>query len=311
MEYTLGRTLAIKAKRNILTGLTVRDAMRVQVVSQSIQATMRNGVRCLIKYKINAMLLTDPEEKPIGVVSKTDILAAYYAGLSIDSPLEQIMVTPLHFCHPGDLLESALDTMRTHRIYRLFVKENASDPVVGLLAYPDIVGLLYQYCHSCKHSILKLKRRSNSERTEESWMRVKDVMTHSVTSFKEGDALYQIMETLAAQRFTAVLIRDGNDRPIGVISKTDLILAFLHGLDPAAEARTLLYYPRVISCDENTFLEEAIQQIVLTDRQRLFVHRSEPENIVGVFSISDAARARSGSCHACLSSRILKKGAGL
>ncbi|HMK65175.1 MAG TPA: CBS domain-containing protein, partial [Thermodesulfobacteriota bacterium] len=215
----------------------------------------------------------------------------------------------LLFCRTGDLLESALDTMRTNRIYRLFVNEESSDNVTGLLAYPDIVGLLYQYCHSCKHSILK--RRSSSGQAEENWMRVKDVMTNSVTSFSEGDTLYQIMETLAAQRFTAVLIREGNDRPVGVISKTDLILAYLHGLDPAAEAKTLLHSPRIISCDENTFLESAIQQIVLTDRQRLFVYRSDPENIVGVFSISDAARARSGSCHACLSSRILKKGAGL
>jgi CBS domain-containing protein len=119
------------------------------------------------------------------------------------------------------------------------------------------------------------------------------------------------MEVLSVQRLSAVLIRDEAGAPLGVISKTDLILAYLHGLDPETKARTLLRSPRVFSCDENTFLETAIRQMILTDRQRLFVHRSAPDNIVGVFSISDAARARSGSCHACLSSRIIEAGPGI
>ena len=37
---------------------------------------------------------------------------------------------------------------------------------------------------------------------------------------------------------------------------------------------------------------------------RLFVQQARPEDIVGVFSLSDAARIRSGSCQACMSSRI-------
>ena len=46
------------------------------------------------------------------------------------------------------------------------------------------------------------------------------------------------------------------------------------------------------------------QANVFSDVHRLFVHQSKPDELVGVISLSDAARIRSGSCHACISSRI-------
>ncbi|RLA99006.1 MAG: hypothetical protein DRG83_13800 [Deltaproteobacteria bacterium] len=58
------------------------------------------------------------------------------------------------------------------------------------------------------------------------------------------------------------------------------------------------------SCDEEDLLEEAIRKMIFSEVHRLFVHRGTPENIVGVFSLSDAARLKSGSCRACVSSRI-------
>jgi len=44
--------------------------------------------------------------------------------------------------------------------------------------------------------------------------------------------------------------------------------------------------------------------MIMVDIHRLFVHEGETSNIVGVLSLTDAARVRSGSCYACVSSRI-------
>ena len=60
----------------------------------------------------------------------------------------------------------------------------------------------------------------------------------------------------------------------------------------------------VRTCGENELLEDAIKGMILADIHRLFAHRRSPADIVGVLSLSDAARIRSGSCHACISSRI-------
>jgi len=53
-------------------------------------------------------------------------------------------------------------------------------------------------------------------------------------------------------------------------------------------------------------LSDAIQLMLLKDVQRIFIHADDPTNIVGVLSLSDAARFRSGSCRACTSSRLIQ-----
>lgn len=291
------------AKKSILSDVTVRDAMRIQITALPADSSINAGIRILIKYKINAFLVTNEYGEPLGVVSKTDIMGAYYAGLPPEFPVSHIMVSPPLFCGPGDSLESALDTMRMQRVYRLYVLDEANHRVLGTLAYPDIVGLLYGYCRSCDRSVMN-RRKALPESVEGSRIRVKEVMTSSVVWFYDTDNLIQIMEGLSEHRCSAVLIRNAQDIPISVISKTDLILAYRRGIASEVPASDILVSSRVHSCQDESFLEDAIRKMIVTDLQRLFVWSEAPENIIGVISLSDAARIRSGSCHACISSRI-------
>lgn len=292
----------LPARQNMLRGLAVKDAMRRQVIQLPHHASIDKGINFLIKYKVSALLLTRDDKKPIGVVSKTDIMSAYYAAMPVDSPLESIMSSPPLFCREHDSLESALDRMRSERVYRLYAHGDDPNDVVGMLAYPDIVGLLYRYCHKCEYSLLRRGARK-LESTEVPRFLVKDVMTPKVEHFQERDSLTTVMEGLSAYRFGAVLITDEARRPTGVVSKTDLILAYKHGLEGHQEAGRIMSSP-VLSCDQGEFLEEAIRLMIFSEIHRLFIHKDYSGDIVGVFSLSDAARLRSGSCQACVSSRI-------
>ena len=294
--------MPIVVTKTILKGLSVSEAMRRQVISLSKQTTIDSSINYLIKYKVNALLTTDETDQPVGVVSKTDIMGAYYAALPAESPLEHIMSSPPLFCHPQDSLESALDKMRSRGIYRLYAIEPDSEKVVGVLAYPDIVGLLYRYCHSCEYSILG-RRRKDQDNNDVHRFKVKEVMTPSVKAFVEDESLLQIMEGLSVYRFGAVLITDRNNVPTGVVSKTDLILTYKHGVSSDVNAKAIMSSP-VRACEETDFLENAIQTMIFSEVHRLFVYKGAQQNIVGVLSLSDAARLRSGSCHACVSSRI-------
>ena len=294
--------MAIVLKKFMLGKLSVKEVMRKQVIGLSQKAAIDQGINYMIKYKINALLTTDSEDNPSGVVSKTDIMGAYYAALPIDSPLEHIMNAPPLFCRADDSLDAALSQMRSSSIYRIYVRTPGNGDVVGVLAYPDIVGLLYRYCHTCEYSHLS---REKANRHTEVVVRyqVRDVMTKPARSFSHKELLVQIMEGLSAFRFGAVLITDGHDEPAGVISKSDLALAYKHGISTETTADTIMSTP-VQACEENEYLEIAIQKMIFTEVHRLFVYRKDPKNIVGVLSLSDAARLRSGSCHACVSSRI-------
>ena len=287
---------------NTLQNLTVNRAMRRQVICLDKDKTIGHGIGIIIKHKINALLVVDSHLQPTGVVSKTDIMGAYYAGLPIDSPLEYIMVSPPLFCRPGDSLETALEQMRTNKVYRLYVTDPESHDLVGALAYPDIVGLLYQYCHQCPYSHLN-KTRHPDEQAPLPRFKVRELMTTGVKSISIHETLNSVMEALSEYRFGAILVTDEESLPTGVISKTDLALTYKHGISPSVTAQEVMCTP-VHTCDADSLLEEAIKKMIMTDIHRLFVYEGQENDCLGVLSLSDAARGRSGSCHGCISSRI-------
>ncbi|MFP3867833.1 MAG: cyclic nucleotide-binding/CBS domain-containing protein [Desulfobacteraceae bacterium] len=270
--------------------------MRRLVIQIPARASLEQGIRLLIKYKINALLIINEQQESLGVVSKTDLMGAYYAGLPVDAPLETIMVGPPLFCRPEDSLDMALETMRMHRVHRLYVSRQASQPAIGVLAYPDIVGLLYRFCNKCHRSIRQAQDLADR-------FQVREVMTPAVQTYGADASLAQVMEGLAAYRFGAVLIKNKGDFPVGVVSKTDLIVAYKHGVSPQAETRTIMNSP-VRGCEAAELLLEALQKMIFADVHRLFVYKGHLQNLVGVLSLSDVARFRSGSCRACLISRV-------
>ena len=115
-----------------------------------------------------------------------------------------------------------------------------------------------------------------------------------------------MIEGLSAHAFGAVLIVGEGGKPLGVISKTDLMIAFHHNISPEKTAASIMSTPAA-TCSRGEFLINALKLMLVKDIQRLFVHDEIEENIIGVLSLSDAAQFRSGTCRACLPSRFITK----
>ena len=205
--------MPVVEKRSVLSGILVSEAMRRQVIQLPQSTSIDNCINRMIKYKINAVLASDTQQRPAGVVSKTDIMSAFYAGFPTETAIENIMVGPLLFCYVDDELESSLDTMQRNGIHRLYVLGSESDAVVGVLAYPDIVGLLYRYCRVCDRGLFKARRKKQEDGFQR--LKVKDVMTPSVNTHRSDENLTGIIEGLTAHKLGAVLIRDVHDQPAG------------------------------------------------------------------------------------------------
>ncbi len=282
-----------------LSGKVVAEAMRRGINRLGQNSTISSAISILIKYKIGGLLVTDEDQTPVGVVSKTNIISAYYASLPLDSPLEYIMTSPPLFCNNSDPLEQALEQMKEHQIYRIYVKDPETDSVVGALAYPDIVGMLYEYCSRCPKSVF----RKDSVPEDIARSRIGDCMTTSIKEADSNSLLHEVLEELSMHHIGAILVTDGSGRGVGVISKTDLILAYNHGVSLDTPATEVMSAP-VRSCSRDDMLEEAIRHMIFSDVHRLFVKDSDSDQIIGVFSLTDAAMNRSGSCQACVASRI-------
>jgi CBS domain-containing protein len=292
--------LALFKNRSVLSGMTVNEAMQRQIVQLPADTPINRCIRHIIKFKANAVITTGDNHEAAGVVSKTDIIGAYYAGLPVDSPLSDIMVGPPRFCHPGNSLETALDLMQTHGIHQIYVKSEEGE-MIGMAAYSDIVGLLYRYCRACIRSgrCSKDLEMKNIPR-----LIVRDVMTQDVTACDAENPITAVIEIVSSQKLGALLVTQPGDPACGTISKTDLALAYVRGIPTDNPARTIMNTP-VASCLADTLLSDAIRQMLLFDVQRLFVKVSKQVDVSGVLSLSDATRFRSGTCRACGVGRIL------
>ena len=174
--------------RNILTGIQVKEAMRRNVNRLSLDNSIAVCIRNMIKFKNNAVLVCDLEGAHCGVVSKTDIMGVYYAGLPLETTLQDIIAGPPQFCYLDDNLEDAIEIMQNKGIHRLYVLGADSDEVMGTLAYTDIVGLLYRFCRTCSKSLRKTKRTED----ELPKLKVKEVMTAKITLCKKNGIRLQI-----------------------------------------------------------------------------------------------------------------------
>ncbi len=289
-------------QRGALKGVMVHEAMRRLVVRIPHGAPVQSAIRNTIKYKVNALLVVDALRRGTGVVSKTDLMGAYYAGLPLDTPVEAIMVGPPLFCRRDDSLDAALDAMRHHRVHRLYVSGETPTEPIGVLAYPDIVGMLYRFCVKCERNLLKQRTEAPRSVSTDRY-RIREVMTAGVHTCRESESLLEVMDGLSANRLGALLVTDAEGRAVGVISKTDLIRAYLHEIPTHAEARAVMSAP-VQSCDQEEEVLAALKRMIFSDVHRLFVYREDPRCVEGVFSLTDAARIRSGTCRACVIARI-------
>lgn len=277
------------------SGLRVFDAMRLRVVHLEPSNTIEEAIRQLIRHKASAVLISDARITPLGVVSKTELISAYYGGLDLITKLQDIMSSPVLCVAFEDKLDDALTLMQENCIHRLYVLDEIDRKVIGTVSYQDIVGLLYRYCHVCDYGQQNVSEEDGAAIKR---LKVGEVMTCSVKTMDQQVSLSMILEELAMSRIGAVLLLGEDEQAAGVISKTDLCLAYGRGVRIESSGTSIMS-KRVYSCTEDQSLEGAVRTMILGDLSRLFVYKEDPSQITGILSLTDIPRARSGSCQVC------------
>ncbi len=288
--------MALILNKNDLRKLSIREALRKEKFFLNSDVSLNECISDMIKYKIGAILVgqdtSSNANNEIGIISKTDILMAYYSGLPLDIRARDIMVTNIFSCYEKEPLDLAINIMIEQDIKQLVVL-NEKKEQIGILSFPDIVGLIYKICFNCQRNIFKIGQGVEKK----DWVRVKDVMCREVKTIKYDSPISSALETILVEHIGALLVIGQDKELIGVISKTDLIIAYRHGLELDVPVAKIMSSPPVV-CDPDCSLTEAIKLLILADVQRLFI-KDLGNNVIGVLSFTDAARFRSGTCKAC------------
>ena len=289
--------------RSALTGVKIEEVMHKMIKRDSYQTPIDDCIRSMIKLRNNFVLVDDNHGLPAGVITKKDIMTSYYSGIPVQTPLSEIMMGPLLFCFPDDRIEDIIDIMQRDDVQRVLVYGADSSEIVGLLDYSAIIGLLYRYCRVCDKSMWQTEVNVETTPTN---IKIKDVVIEGASTCNEENTISSVIELLLTTGSGAALIVDNNMNHTGVISKTDLMIAYMQGISPDQPAKNIMSGP-VVSCGSSILLTEAIQLMLISDIQQLYVKAPDTESIEGQLSISRAARQHSGTCRACIASLMLER----
>jgi CBS domain-containing protein len=302
-----GPALNQQKKPSVLAGFLVKEVMRRKVVRLPPESTVESALRSMIKHRVSGLLIEHAANaRPAGVLSKTDIMGAYYADLPIGIKIGDIMSRPVLSCQLDDSLEEALQRMKEHRVTRLYVNAEDDGAVIGVLAYPEVVGLMYRHCHYCRKSLFKGQYISSNTKKAILRLTVGDIMGTEVLRLPGTATIMQVIEELSSAVGSEVLICNDDGAAVGVVTISDVVMAYRHGRKQDELARQIMTTP-VRLCNAGAMLEEAIQTMIFADVGRLFVRDEKNSAIMGVLNLADTAKARSGSCQACIVSRITIK----
>ena len=114
------------------------EAKGRDIVTVAPNASLEDAIETLAKHGIGAVLVTVGDEVR-GIVSERDVvrvLAGAPTGFR-ETPVENVMTTPVHTIGPGDTVDELLDLMTARRVRHLPVCEGGH--LVGILSIGDVV----------------------------------------------------------------------------------------------------------------------------------------------------------------------------
>ena len=100
--------------------------------------SIREAIELLTRHNIGALVVTDPANKPVGIISERDIVRHLLKHKDLFAqPIKSIMTTNLITGMPQDDLKAVANTMTDKRIRHLPVVEH--DQLVGIVSIGDVV----------------------------------------------------------------------------------------------------------------------------------------------------------------------------
>jgi len=237
----------------------------------------------LMRHRVHALVVTDRDGRPVGLLSDFDLLAGEW--LSADpASLEamrrmtagELMSSPLNTIEASSPASEAARRMRRDGFHRLIVTDQGRP--AGVISTSDLVA--------CIASQEPARRET-----------VADVMAHAILVCREEASVQEVARTMTESRYRSVLVLDGDGRPRGVVSGWDLLVC-LDGKGCADRTAAQVMHP-ALTIHPGASLREAADRMIEHHYHRLVViDPARPEAVpLGILSSYDIVNemARPGS----------------
>lgn len=118
---------------------TVAEAMTAQVIAVRPEDDLSRACARVLDEKIGAVPVLDPDGRPVGILSKSDLLLA--AVRHQTAKAREVMSSPVTTIGEDSPLSLAAATMAHHGVHRLVVVDSEGTSV-GILSSMDVLRWL-------------------------------------------------------------------------------------------------------------------------------------------------------------------------
>ena len=106
----------------------------------SSQAPLREPLQAMHNRRVGSVLVLDAAELPVGILTRHDILGRVtLPGLSLDTPIEHVMSSPVHALSTAHTLQDAALVMSRHGVRHVPVTHNGR--LVNIVSERDLFAL--------------------------------------------------------------------------------------------------------------------------------------------------------------------------
>ncbi len=215
----------------------VRDVMTSKPVSVQMGAPTDRVMKTLLSEKFTGVPVVDLENRPVGVVSQSDLI--YRAGMPVRLALmaqsdpvrlktvvdglskkmsQDIMTSPAITVQETDLLTHAVDTMLQKQVKRLPVVD-ASGFLTGMLSRMDIFQTITREAPDWE-------RMQNHHVHIENSQYVSDIMRRDTQTVAPDTPVHEVLTIIDNDDIQRVAVVDPDGHLLGLISDRNLLIAF-------------------------------------------------------------------------------------
>ncbi len=123
----------------LLFGAQVGDIVRRRPVSIRCEDSIQASAKMMAEEKIGSLLINDENDNPVGIVTDSDLRQVVARGMDLNTPVNQIMSSPLRAIPSHTLCFDALLEMIRSQHHHLVMKKNGR--VEGMLSGHDLMLL--------------------------------------------------------------------------------------------------------------------------------------------------------------------------
>jgi CBS domain-containing protein len=257
-----------------------RDIMHPGLITCRPEMHIREIAEVLVSSHIHALVVTDPDGEPLGIVADSDLLAGEWLAEDEESlaamramTAGELMTAPVVTIAAEDSVDDVAAVLQREHLSRLVVTDNAHP--VGIVAISDLVAQV---------------ARQPAERRI-----VADVMSYGFLVCREGAPIAAAARAMHERRSRSIAVIDIDGRAVGVLSGRDLLPSLLAPVEDAT-VDSLMHAPLTIAPD--TSLREAADRMISNEVHRLLVVAPGETTPSGQISAADIVAEMAGPGHA-------------